>query len=138
MKLLISDHRFSLQSVKEAYKTWNEKGLEEIIKIKAQMQEPLWTLRRVCTLKTLSSLQQYQLMVKMEKEGKVDLGLGKLLMNQRFIDAYLSDNEVLAQALNTRDVKKIPHVNHAAAAALAAEEIEAFNDLVPLSSQTSY
>ena len=133
LKLLLTDHRVSLGNLRRQTK---HRTILELLSLaeEARKKTP-WTLRRISTLKGLSFSQQYQLMKNLEAEGKLDSRLSQLLKNQDFIDAYLADNAMLSQMLSRKNYETRPNVNHAAAAALYADDLVTFNSLVPHSSQ---
>lgn len=128
-KVLLMDFRMNIDAIKLRIKEIPESEIETI---RAEKDALPWTLMRVHTLKDLSVQKKYDLMVDLQAQGKIDSTLQDLLENPKFVEAYLMDDETLASKL---EPPVIPHVNHAAAAALYADEIDVFDSLVPFSFQ---
>jgi ankyrin repeat protein len=141
VKLLLADKRVDPSSKNNfAIQFASRFGHTEIVKLLSEPRSkflPKWSLQTINIL-TLSNEEKFRVMLSLHEDNKLDDLTSKLIYNSDFIDAYLASNEQLADMLKTTQIPIIPHLNHAAAAALYSGDVGMFKTLTPLSSHAAY
>lgn len=137
-ELLLLDYRTNLDNLGKFDKAIRSKYSDILATMKEKKKELPQTLLTVHTLPKLSYKEKYKLLQDLDKVGKLDSLTSELVKNDKFKKAYLVSNEELARMLNDANIPYVPHLNHAAAAALYADDIESFRLSTPESSYAVY
>jgi hypothetical protein len=142
VKLLLADLRLDPTAYhNHAIRRASVQGHNEVVKLLKYpilYQPTKFSLRIINEISDLSNEERFRIMLSFVEDNKLDDSTTKLMTNSDFIQAYLATNEELADMLNNKQIPVISHLNHAAAAALYAGDIETFKNLTPLSSYAAY
>ncbi|CAK7995001.1 Hypothetical protein POVR1_LOCUS519 [uncultured virus] len=139
LRVLLSDYRVNINNSLPQLGGVNVHVQRTIaFKLEKEKKKRLRALREIASLKGLNFYQQYQLLETLSSQNQLDSESEKLLENPDFQVAYLSTNEDLAELLNARSVPVLKDINHAAASALYAKEINVFREMVPISTYEEY
>jgi len=140
LRVLVRDYRFDITSVINIMKDCDscQDHFPLVLELLESLKDTPWSFQKINSLQGISNYGKYQLLVSLNSEDRMDEQSSRLSKNPNFQIAYLSTNDELAIILNERKIPVVSHLNHAAAAALYAGDMENFKLLVPRSTYEEY
>lgn len=136
IRVIVEDYRFNIMETIDIM-TEYESYQNYLPLVMESLKETGWNFQKINSIQGMSNYDKYQLFVSLNP-SEMDDRSSKLLKNVNFQIAYLSTNDELANMLNDRKIPLISHINHGAAAALYAGDMDNFKLLVPRSTYEEY